>query len=99
MAFNNLPEDLVTRTMNDYKYGLRFRMCMRELKEKYFHYYRVSLNQTRSVRPSDFKLKQIEEKMHKLDRNNPNYCALHYAGWSKYNAIVTYARTCEAYYA
>lgn len=25
-------EELVTRYMNEYKYGLRFRMCMREFK-------------------------------------------------------------------
>ena len=30
--FNQLPDVLVTRYMNDFKYGLRFRMCMRELE-------------------------------------------------------------------
>ena len=29
--FSNLGSDVTTRYMNDYKYGLRFRMCMREI--------------------------------------------------------------------
>lgn len=32
VAFHELPDVLVTRYMNDFKYGLRFRMCMREIK-------------------------------------------------------------------
>ena len=31
--FSNLGPDLTTRYMNDYKYGLRFRMCMREINK------------------------------------------------------------------
>ena len=31
--FNKLDDDVVTHYMDDYKYGLRFRMCMRELKK------------------------------------------------------------------
>lgn len=31
--FNELPDELVERYMDEYKYGLRFRMCMREIKK------------------------------------------------------------------
>ena len=93
--FNELPDALVERIMDEYKYGLRFRMCMRECTDKYFLCYCVQNGKTRSVRPSDVKLDVLDKKMQELDRHNPMRSILLH----NYNVTVRYAHTCDAYYA
>ena len=78
--FNELPDALVERIMDEYKYGLRYRMCMRELTEVTIFLGYDYYNAFRNLRPLRVKLdrqwkkswKKLMEEMG-LDQNTPEH--------------------------
>ena len=74
--FNELPDALVERIMDEYKYGLRYRMCMRELTEVTIFLGYDYYDAFRNLRPLRVKLdrqwKKLMEEMG-LDQNTPEH--------------------------
>ena len=99
--FHELPCVIVSLYMNHYKRGLRFRMCMHELKslnddEYQYTVWQPSNYSTRTVRPSDIKMKYMEKILQKLDGKKP---ALYRACETQFYAIRMMAIDCEEYIA